>query len=367
MKFTAEAAPLAAALTRAAETAGDGKVIPILGHVLIQAEAEREGLVLTATDLDRATTERVQVSVQATGSTTVPAKILAEIARKMPAGAQITARLDDDVLHVSGGRARYRLPTLPVSEFSDWTGGDLDHQFEIPAAELHRMICKTEFAISDEETRYYLNGIYLHVIEGKLRVVATDGHKLARYDGIDLPINFPGVIVPRGTVSILKRLLTKRDDEVRVELSATRIRITVGATVLTSKLIDGSYPDYARVIPTNKKELRVATADFREAFDRVAIVASVDKPGVKVELGNGSQGVTLSTAGRSDDRGWATEQVEGQYGGGPLTTGVNPRFVRDVFAQIDTDETTILLDSASSPILIVDGQALFVVMPLSVG
>lgn len=364
MKFTAEAMPLSNALIRVAEAAAGGaNVVPMLSNVLLRAGTN--DLTLIATDLERAITERLPVSVHAPGAATVSAKTLADAVRKMPAGAQISVGLDDDnVLHVNGGRARFKFSTLPVDEFPNWTDGEHLHRFNIDAVEMRRLIAKTEFAMCKEDARYYLCGIFLHVADGRLRAVATNGHLLARYDSIEAP-EFPGVILSSGTVHILKRLLAKRGDEIEVELSPTKARFTIGSTVLTTKLIDGTFPDYVRVIPTdNNRELRVVTADLRAAIDRVAVMASPTKPGVKLEL-NG-HGAVLSTRDHLDNQGSAVEELDATYDGSAFYTGFNAGYAKDIIDQIDSDEAVFRFDTPGSPILVPDGDTLFVLMPLVV-
>jgi DNA polymerase-3 subunit beta len=217
-----------------------------------------------------------------------------EIVRKLPEGAQITldATGDRAVLVIRAGRSKFTLQTLPESDFPDLAAGDMTHAFMLPAADLKRLIDKTQFAISTEETRYYLNGIYLHVAgEGataKLRAVATDGHRLAQVEfpapnGTD---GMPGVIIPRKTVGEVHRLIEDPAGEVRIELSATKIRFSLGPVVLTSKLIDGTFPDYGRVIPAgNDKLLEVEKHDFEQAVDRVSTVSSERGRAVRQQAG----------------------------------------------------------------------------------
>jgi DNA polymerase-3 subunit beta len=279
---------------------------------------------------------------------------------------------DRAVLAIRAGRSRFTLQTLPESDFPDLTAGDMTHKFSLAAADLKRLIDKTQFAISTEETRYYLNGIYLHAAgSGKsatLRAVATDGHRLAQTD-LPLPAGaagMPGIIVPRKTVTEVQRLIEDSQAEVAVELSSTKIRFSIGTVVLTSKLIDGTFPDYGRVIPTgNDKELTVDKKDFEAAVDRVSTVSSERGRAVKLSLLGGK--LVLSVT--NPDSGSATEELEVEYDGDPLDIGFNSRYLLDIAAQLDGEVAVLRLADPGSPTLIQDKDAkgaLYVLMPMRV-
>jgi DNA polymerase-3 subunit beta len=234
------------------------------------------------------------------------------------------------------------------------------------------MIDKTQFAISTEETRYYLNGIYLHgATSGKaetLRAVATDGHRLAQFE-IPLPggaNGMPGVIVPRKTVGEVQRLIENADQEITIELSVSKIRFTIGDVVLTSKLIDGTFPDYARVIPLgNDKLLQVDKSEFEHAVDRVSTVSSERGRAVKLALSGGK--LTLSV--NNPDSGSATEEIEVDYGADPIDIGFNSRYLLDIASQIEGETAVLKLADPGSPTLIQDKDgknALYVLMPMRV-
>ena len=279
MKVTIERAELLKSLGHVHRVVERRNTIPILANVLVRAE--KAALSLKATDLDLEVIESIAAEVSPAGSTTVPAHMFYEIVRKLPEGSQVVLESSGDraMLAIRAGRSRFTLQTLPESDFPDLAAGDMSHKFALAAADLKRLIDKTQFAISTEETRYYLNGIYLHVAgSGKtqtLRAVATDGHRLAQTD-LAVPegaAGMPGIIVPRKTVIEVQRLIEDSEAEVSIELSSAKIRFTIGDVVLTSKLIDGTFPDYARVIPSgNDKELTVDKKDFEAAVDRVSTV-----------------------------------------------------------------------------------------------
>jgi DNA polymerase-3 subunit beta len=372
MKVTVERADLLKSLAHVHRVVERRNTIPILANVLIRAE--RSKLAFKATDLDLEVIETIAAEVNPVGVTTVPAHMFYEIVRKLPEGTQVVLETTGDraVLAIRAGRSRFTLQTLPESDFPDLAAGDMAHKFTIAAADLKRLINKTQFAISTEETRYYLNGIYLHVAgSGKtlvLRAVATDGHRLAQ---VDLPApsgadGMPGVIVPRKTVGEVQRLIEDIDGEVLVELSPAKIRFTVGSVVLTSKLIDGTFPDYARVIPlANDKLLEVEKKEFEQAVDRVSTVSSERGRAVKLSVSGGK--LVLSVT--NPDSGSATEELEVSYDADPIDIGFNSRYLLDIAAQIDGDTAVLKLADPGSPTLIEDKGAkgaLYVLMPMRV-
>jgi DNA polymerase III subunit beta len=372
MKVTVERAELLKSLSHMHRVVERRNTIPILANVLVRAE--KSALHLKATDLDLEVIETVAAEVSPGGSTTVPAHMFYEIVRKLPEGAQVVLESTGDraVLSIRAGRSRFTLQTLPESDFPDLAAGDMTHKFKLPAADLKRLIDKTQFAISTEETRYYLNGIYLHTAgTGKssmLRAVATDGHRLAQFE-LPLPAGasgMPGVIVPRKTVGEVQRLIEDSEAEIGIQLSAAKIRFNIGDVVLTSKLIDGTFPDYARVIPTgNDKELTVDKKDFEAAVDRVSTVSSERGRAVKLSLTGGK--LVLSVT--NPDSGSATEELEIEYGSDPIDIGFNSRYLLDIAAQLDGEVALLKLADPGSPTLIQDKDAkgaLYVLMPMRV-
>ncbi len=372
MKITVERAELLKSLGHVHRVVERRNTIPILANVLIRAEKAK--LAFKATDLDLEVTETIAAEVGPGGSTTVPAHMFYEIVRKLPEGAQIVLEASGDraVLAIRAGKSRFTLQTLPESDFPDLAAGDMTHSFKLSAADLKRLIDKTQFAISTEETRYYLNGIYLHAAgtakAPTLRAVATDGHRLAQ---VELPLpegaaGMPGIIVPRKTVGEVQRLIEDPTGEVSIELSQGKIRFTIGDVVLTSKLIDGTFPDYSRVIPVgNDKELTVDKKEFEQAVDRVATVSSERGRAVKLSLSNGKLMLSVT----NPDSGSATEEIEVEYGSDPLDIGFNSRYLLDIAAQIEGEAAVLKLADPGSPTLIQDRDAkgaLYVLMPMRV-
>src|SRR6188472_1508367 len=372
MKVTVERAELLKSLGHVHRVVERRNTIPILANVLIRAD--KSALSLKATDLDLEVIESIAAEVSPAGSTTVPAHMFYEIVRKLPEGSQVVLESSSDraVLAIRAGRSRFTLQTLPESDFPDLAAGEMTHKFTLAASDLKRLIDKTQFAISTEETRYYLNGIYLHTAgSGKstmLRAVATDGHRLAQ---VELPLpsgaaGMPGIIVPRKTVGEVQRLIEDAEAEVAIELSQGKIRFSIGDVVLTSKLIDGTFPDYARVIPAgNDKELVVDKKDFEASVDRVSTVSSERGRAVKLSLSSGK--LILSVT--NPDSGSATEELEVEYAAEPLDIGFNARYLLDIAAQLDGEAAVLKLADPGSPTLIQERDskgALYVLMPMRV-
>ena len=374
MRLTIERSNLIRPLSRTTRVVERRNTIPILANVLLRAD--QDGLHMKATDLDLEVSETAAARVEAEGAVTVPAHLLHDIVRKLPDGAEVMLRTGEDGgVTVAAGRSNFRLQTLPETDFPDLTAGEFTHAFSMPATELAMLVERTAFAISTEETRYYLNGIYVHVVDGQLRAVATDGHRLARAE-VEAPEGadgMPGVIVPRKTVGEVQKLLggaqAGEDGEpasVRIELSDAKIRFSLGGVVLTSKLIDGTFPDYQRVIPTaNEKALTMDRQSFAGAVDRVATVSSERGRAVKLAIGDGQVVLTVN----NPDSGSAEEELAVGYEDDPLEIGFNARYLLDIASQITGDEAVFMLNDAGSPTLIRDKgdeSALYVLMPMRV-
>ena len=374
MKFKADRATLMKSLAHVQNVVEKRNTIPILANVLL---AVRDGrLSIAATDLEIALLEEVPAETSRNGAITVPAATLFEIVRRQPDNAMI--ELDhpggDAQLGLRAGRYTTSLVALSVDEFPKLDAGKLSHQFMLPAQELRGLIDRTRFAISTEETRYYLNGIYLHAAEADsgpvLRAVATDGHRLAR---VEEPIpqgaaGMPGIIIPRKTINELRKLLDEVSGEIEVALSETRIQFTIGSLRLTSKLIDGTFPDYDRVIPRgNDKVLRVDQKDFNDAVGRVSAISAERHRPVKLSLAKD----LLVISAASPEQGTASEELGPElvdYQFGPLEIGFQARYLSDVTEQIRGKVEFVFADGAA-PTLVRDQDdtgAVYVLMPMRV-
>ena len=377
MRATVERSHLLKSLGHVHRVVERRNTIPILANVLLRADAGAGTgggkLTLKATDLDLEVTESVPAEVGQAGATTVPAHIIYDIVRKLPDGAEVALDTGDGgQLTLKSGRSRFSLQVLPETDFPDLTIGEFPTRFTLPAAALKTLIDRTQFAISTEETRYYLNGIYLHAVTvgGKpmLRAVATDGHRLAQAQ-LAAPSGaekMTGVIVPRKTVGEIQKLVEEPEAEVEIELSDTKIRVTIGPVVLTSKLIDGTFPDYVRVIPQgNDKVLKVGRGDFAEAVDRVSTISSERGRAVKLALSEGRMVLSVN----NPDSGSAVEELAVDYAADAIEIGFNSRYLLNVAGQLKTEMATFRFADPGSPTLIQDegaDDALYVLMPMRV-
>ena len=370
MKATIERATLLKGLSHVQSVVERRNTIPILSNVLIEATGDGT-IKLMATDLDLQINEHIAASVETPGASTVSAHTLFDIARKLPEGSQVSLSAAEGRMTIMAGRAKFQLSTLPRDDFPVIAEGELPTSFELPAETLKQIIDKTRFAISTEETRYYLNGIFLHVSDDPspvLKAAATDGHRLARVtvtrpDGAE---GMPDVIVPRKCVAELRKLLDEIDGSVGVSLSATKIRFDLGQALLTSKLIDGTFPDYSRVIPTgNDKILKIDPRAFEEGVDRVSTIATEKTRAVKMALDRDK--ITLSVT--SPENGTAAEEVSGDYAAAPFEIGFNSRYLLDILGQVHGDTVEVHLADAAAPTLIRENDkaaALYVIMPMRV-
>ncbi len=377
MRATVERSHLLRSLSHVHRVVERRNTIPILSNVLVRAADGK--LTLKATDLDLEITETVPAEVGQAGATTVAAHMLHDIVRKLPDGAEVSLDSGDgSQLALKSGRSRFTLQVLPEADFPDLTTGEFPTRFSLPAAAVKKLIDRTEFAISTEETRYYLNGIYLHIVEvnGKpmLRAVATDGHRLAQSQ---LPApegagSLAGVIVPRKAVGEIHKLLEDPEQTVEIEVSDTKIRVTIpgsgstGDVVLTSKLIDGTFPDYVRVIPqSNDKVLKVDRGEFADAVDRVSTISSERGRAVKLALSDGKMVLSVN----NPDAGSAVEELGVDYPADEMEIGFNARYLLDVAGQLETGTAEFRFADPGSPTLILDdgaADALYVLMPMRV-
>ena len=372
MKFSIERAALLKAVSQAQSVVERRNTIPILANVLI--EAEGSDVSFRATDLDIEVVDKVAAQVERAGATTVSATLLHEIVRKLPDGALISLTADTAAgrLTVEAGRSNFSLATLPREDFPVMASSEYASNFATPAPVLRRLFDKSKFAISTEETRYYLNGVYLHIADAEggkaLRCVATDGHRLARIDAAmpEGAAEMPGVIVPRKTVGELRKLLDDDEMEIAVSVSETKIRFATPGITLTSKVIDGTFPDYTRVIPQgNTRKMEVDAADFARAVDRVATVSSERSRAVKLQLDEDRLVLSVN----APDSGAAEEELAVAYADERLEIGFNAKYLLEIASQVDRENAVFLFNSSGDPTLMREGNdtsAVYVVMPMRV-
>lgn len=373
MKLTIDRALLLKALAHAQGVVERRNTIPILANVLLKAD--KGALHLAATDMEIEIVESVAADVSEPGATTAPAAMLYDIVRKLPEGAEVELNCPTgkDQLTITAGRSHFKLGCLPVDDFPAMATGELPTSIEMPAESLVHLIDRTKFAMSTEETRYYLNGIYIHAAESNktkvLRAVATDGHRLARME-IPLPTGgegMPGVIMPRKAVGEIRKLLDEADGEIKLSLSNTKAQVVLDNITLTTKLIDGTFPDYQRVIPAgNDKVLQVNSKIFASAVDRVATISSEKTRAVKLSI---DKGVIKLSANSADAGGSADEELEVNYDSSPIEIGFNSKYLYEITQQIEGDAAQLKLADAASPTVVSDAgdaSALYVLMPMRV-
>lgn len=376
MKLTLDRSALLKALEPVQRVIERRNTIPIISNVLLRADAA--GLALTGTDLDIEMRTSAPAEIAEPGGLTLPAATLYDIARKLPEGAQVAIEraAAGERATVRSGRSRFQLASLPESDFPDITAGEPTHRFMLSARALAALVDATQFAISTEETRYYLNGVHLHDAgEGVMAAVATDGRRLAR---LHLPLpegaaGMPPVILPRKAVAEIGRLVAKAaadkaggDAAVEVDLSATKIRLLMDGLRFTSKLIDGEFPDYRRVIPAaNDKRATIQTEALAKAVDRVATISSERGRAVKLALVD--QTLTLSVT--NPDAGEAREEIDIDYDGPPIEIGFNARYLQDSLAVLGGDTILLKLGEPGAPAILQPREGsdlLTVLMPMRV-
>ena len=375
MKFTIERSVLLKLLTHVQNVVEKRQTIPILSNIKIDVVKDLEGerITIKATDMDLEVVESAAAKVEDGGSVTASAHKLLEIARKLPEGAEVEIALDAKTsqLKISSGRTKFQLATLPGDEFPSISEGSMPINFTLTAAELSSLFDRTMFAVSQEETRYYLNGIYMHEKgEGKdavLKAAATDGHRLAAAE-VPLPEGakgMAGIIVPKKTVGEVQKLVAELLEDVKISINPNKIRFEIADLVLTSKLIDGTYPDYERVIPVgNDKFAEVDSDALAGAVDCVAVICEKSK-GVKLKIAKNKIAVTASSA----DEGSAETDVEAEYAGEAVEIGFNFRYLLDILGQTKGAKVRFAMLDASSPVIVTDlsdDAVTYVIMPMRV-
>ena len=374
MKFTIDRSALLTALQHVHSVVERRNTIPILSNVLI--EAKEDGVYLTATDMDIAVIEKINLEkseVMQLGTITTSAQMLYDIVRKLPENVKVELLSEkNDRLGIKASSSSFALNCLPAEDFPSISQEEFKFTFSLETNDLIRLIDKTSFAMSLEETRYYLNGIYLHAVKDtdgeKLRTVSTDGHRLSRVD-MNIPEGaneIPGVIVPRKTIMEIRKLLEDHSDTINLSLSDNKIKLSFSNVILTSKLLDGTFPDYSRVIPEqNDKTVTISNQLLSEAVDRVSTVSTDKTRAIKVNISKGN----LVISATNPDKGSASESLDIIYDGEEVEIGFNSKYVLDVARQIKGNEIIIKLSDSVSPTLVYDKDdkgVLFVLMPMRV-
>jgi len=343
--------------------------VPILAHILLETQGNT--LKVTATDLEISFSETLPAHIKNHGSTTVSAHLLFDVVRKLPEGSEIELKTTEDghFLHLQSGRSTYNFACLPILEFPIMTTENFSCSYRMHAAELSYLIDKTRFSMSTEETRYYLNGIFFHkTSDGFLRAVATDGLRLAQAQ-VELPPEteaLPEIIISRKTIHELRKLIDEVAEEAVISISENQVRFVVGSSILISRLIEGKFPDYEKVIPLhNDNSLEVDVKAFADAIDRISIMSTDKLRPVKIRV----EDSVMAISAHSTDTGNAVEELEVKYQGGPVDFGFNARYILDVTQQISSPHLQLLIGDETQAIIAKDGvdpSALYVLMPMRV-
>lgn len=354
MKITIPRADLARLLASTIKVVESRNNIPILSTVRLVADGGK--ITATATDLDIEITSAVTAEADEDGALCVSAKLLDDIVKKLPADALVTLTAADSTLTVKAGRYTSRLQVLPVEDFPSFSADGFTAHFEV---DLASVVAPVRFAISTEEARFYLNGVFIHATPLGLTAVATDGHRLGKHTVASVG-DIPAVILPRKFVGLIPA------GGVAVDLSDTKVRVTSGETVITSKLIDGTFPDYQRVIPTgNDKVVVFDSAVMAKAADRVSIVSSERGRAVRLNFADGQATLAVN----NPESGSATEEVSVAYEGDPLEIGFNSAYLAELVGQFPAGDIRLALNDGGSPAVFTSDKApglLAVLMPMRV-
>ncbi len=370
IKLTIERGLLLKALSHIQSVVERRQTIPILSNVLLETSGDQ--VTLRATDNEIEISEKIPASVETQGAVTVPAHKLYDIVKKLPDGSQLQLGYiaESAQLSLACGRSKFTLASLPAEGFPSLMAENMPFSFTLSAGDLAGLIAKTGFAVSMEETRYNLNGIYLHEKAGEmpaLTAVATDGHRLACAH-IPSPAGaagMPGIIIPRKTINELSKLATELNEDVAVSLSANQIRFAIGDVVLSSRLIDGTYPEYEKVIPVdNDKIVRADAKLLTDVIERVSVVSEKSR-GIKLALRDN----LLQVFAASVDEGSAEDEMDAVYTGDEMEIGFNFRYLLDILSQVKNGTVQLRLSDGASPVILqddADSSALFVLMPMRV-
>lgn len=364
MKFTIHRETLLVPLQQAIGVVERRQTLPILGNLFLQAS--KNSLTVSATDLEVEIRASIQTKIDEPGETTVPARKLLDICKALPEGAEIEFSFSEARAQIRSGKSRFTLTTLPGDEFPLVEKLQGETKLSMPQDTLRNLIERTSFSMAQQDVRYYLNGLLLELSTGQLRAVATDGHRLATCDA-DAEVSLPGkqqVIVPRKGIQELVRLLTEGEEAVSLEVGTNHLRATMGKVIFTSKLVDGRFPDYERVIPKGGDKKVLADRELlRQALIRTSILSNEKYRGVRLTLEKNK--VKIQTHNPEQEE--ADEEFEVEYGGKGLEIGFNVTYLLDVLASVRSEQVEVTLSDSNSSCLIRQpgsNQCRYVVMPM---
>lgn len=363
MKFSIPREALLAPIAQVVNVVERRQTLPVLANFLI--EAVDEGLRITGTDMEVELVARANAEVAQTGAVTVPARKLVDICRALPEGVQINVQLNDDKFAMHAGRSRFTLATLPAGEFPSSDQAESLASYELSQSKLSWLVDKTSFAMAHQDVRHYLNGLLLEFREGMVRAVATDGHRLALAEmTADIKGDVRSLIVPRKGVLEMNRILDDVDETLSVVVGQGFLRIDRERIVMTTKLIDGRFPDYEAVIPIETDQaVIVDRGQMSQALQRAAILSNEKYRGVRLDLDPG----TIRVVAHNPQQEEAVEEVEAEHAFDKLKVGFNVNYLLDALSSIDGEKVRIALRDANSSCLVtaIDSDAIRqVVMPL---
>ena len=372
MKFIVTKPSIFKTLSHLQSIVNKKNALPILSNILI--EVENNSLTLSSTDMDISIKEKINCNVIEEGSTTLNAQIMFDIVKKLPETSEVEFISNDGkILTIRSNVSKFSLSCLPKDEFPIIeTSSSNSKKLKVNAQIILNLINKTKFAISNEETRYFLNGLYFNIIEEDnsriLNFVGTDGHRLATASCVinNSNIEIPGVIVPKKTINELSKLLVENHDDIEIDISSNKIIFYIDNLILISKLIDGNFPDYTRVIPkSNNNDLKVNRSNLLYAVDRVSTIANEKSPSIKFKLLENL--INLSAV--NSENSTATEDIEVKYSGTEIEIGFNSRYIMDILDNLESEEIKISFNDNSSPIIVKEksqSDNTFVLMPMRV-
>ena len=371
MKFKVTKALIFKSLTHLQGIVDKKNTLPILSNILI--EASNNNLILSSTDMDISIIEKISCDIIEEGSTTINAQLFYDIVRKLQDDSEIEVISNDGkILTIRSNETRFSLACLPKEDFPIIEQSFNGTSIKINSQILFKLIDKTKFAISNEETRYFLNGLYFNLEKNNdstdLTLVCTDGHRLAKFSySLNQNINdLPGVIIPKKTINELSKLLSDTDFDIEINLTANKIVFYVENLILISKLIDGSFPDYKRVIPNNNNNiLKINRQKLFSAVDRVSTIANEKSPVIKFKLINNI--MNLNTI--NNENSTATEDIDIKYNGDEIEIGFNSKYILDIVNNLEDEVISLKLKDNSSPIIASEesnSNLVYVLMPMRV-
>jgi len=345
MKFTINRETLLTPLQQIVSVIEKRQTMPILGNVLLVLEDDY--LTMTGTDLEVQLISKLHLPNAESGSITVPARKFLDICRLLPAGSEIKFEQNDDKVKITSNRSRFSLNCLPADNYPEFSEGELDHQFVINAGQFKKALDKTMFCMANQDVRYYLNGMLLHISDSKLGLVASDGHRLAIYeDQLEVPTGFEArIILPRKGVLELGKLINDSEIELRVEFSSSSLRIFINDMIFSAKLVDSKYPDFSKVFQQSFfKSIQIEKTVLKNSLTRVAVLSNEKFKGVTFDITSES----LKMSAHNPEHDEAEEELAIVYGDEELSIAFNAQYLSEAVSNLDGDTALINVANDSS-------------------